>query len=66
MTGYRDRRYPTTDIAARLTPRAGREQGQGLVEYGLILALIALVCAVCLLFFGDQLAALLTLITNQV
>ncbi len=37
-----------------------------MVEYGFILLLIVVVSAVCLLFFGDQLAALLTFITNQV
>lgn len=34
--------------------------GQGLVEYSLILALIAVVAIVALLFLGDQIAAILT------
>jgi Flp pilus assembly pilin Flp len=40
--------------------------GQGIVEYGLILALAVVVCAISLLFFGDQLSALLTFIASQV
>jgi hypothetical protein len=40
--------------------------GQGLVEYGLIMLLVAVVCAVSLLFFGDQLSALLGFIATQV
>jgi Flp pilus assembly pilin Flp len=40
--------------------------GQGLVEYGLILALMAIVCVVSLLFFGDQLSSLLSLIASFV
>ena len=40
--------------------------GQGLIEYGLILALIAVVCAVSLLFFSDQLSSLLSLIASAV
>jgi Flp pilus assembly pilin Flp len=48
--------------------RLGRlsDPGQGIVEYGLILALAVVVCAVSLLFFGDQLSALLTFIASQV
>jgi Flp pilus assembly pilin Flp len=36
------------------------------VEYGLILFLAAVVCAVSLLFFGDQLSSLLSLIASAV
>lgn len=43
-----------------------RQEGQGLVEYGLILFLAAVVCAVSLLFFGDQLSSLLSLIASAV
>jgi Flp pilus assembly pilin Flp len=38
----------------------GRERGQGLAEYALILALIAIVTVVALLFLGDQIGALLS------
>jgi Flp pilus assembly pilin Flp len=40
--------------------------GQGLVEYGLILAIAAVACAVTLVFFGDQLAAILALVASAV
>jgi Flp pilus assembly pilin Flp len=43
-----------------------RSGGQGLVEYGLILLIAAIVCVVSLLFFGDQLSSLLSLITGAV
>ncbi len=42
------------------------DRGQGLVEYGLILAIMVLVCAIALLFFGDQLAAILGFIASKV
>jgi Flp pilus assembly pilin Flp len=41
-------------------------EGQGLVEYGLILVIMALVCVISLVFFGDQLSTLLQLITSAV
>jgi Flp pilus assembly pilin Flp len=40
--------------------------GQGLIEYGLILAIMAVVCVVSLLFFSDQLSSLLSLIASAV
>jgi Flp pilus assembly pilin Flp len=46
--------------------RAGHQSGQGLIEYGLILVLMAVVCTVSLLFFGDQLSYLLSLIGSAV
>jgi Flp pilus assembly pilin Flp len=36
------------------------ERGQGLAEYALILALIAIVAIAALAFFGQQLSAVLT------
>jgi Flp pilus assembly pilin Flp len=46
--------------------RAEQQSGQGLIEYGLILVLMAVVCVVSLLFFGDQLSSLLKLVTSAV
>lgn len=46
--------------------RPSRQEGQGLVEYGLILVIVAVVCVVSLLFFGDQLSSLLQIITSAV
>jgi Flp pilus assembly pilin Flp len=52
--------------AARTTSRASREArgrgGQGLVEYGLILSLMAVAAVVILVFFGDLLAQILAAI----
>jgi Flp pilus assembly pilin Flp len=36
------------------------------VEYGLILAIMVVVCAIALVFFGDQLAAVLGFIASRV
>jgi Flp pilus assembly pilin Flp len=55
----------TAQALARRRTRA-RQEGQGLVEYGLILFLVAVVCVVSLLFFGDQLSSLLSLIASAV
>ena len=58
--------------AARLPERPLRPAdrsgaaGQGLIEYGLILALMAVVCVVSLVFFGDQLSSLLSLIASVI
>jgi Flp pilus assembly pilin Flp len=46
-----------TNVRARLADR-----GQGLAEYALILALIAIVSIVALLFLGEQIAVILGLI----
>ncbi len=56
----------TTGVAlARPTGFLGRAQfGQGLIEYALILSLIAIVTVVSLFFFGDQLSALLSMISS--
>ncbi len=49
---------------------AGRRRdgtaGQGLVEYGLILVLAAIVALVALLFFGGTLGAVLSVIVSWV
>jgi Flp pilus assembly pilin Flp len=43
-----------------------RQAGQGLVEYGLILVVAVIVCVASLLFFGDELSTLLSLIASAV
>lgn len=48
------------------TCRLADDKGQGLVEYGLILVIMALACVISLVFFGDQLSTLLQLITSAV
>ena len=42
------------------------EEGQGLAEYALILALIAIVAIVALLFLGAQISAILRTVGNSV
>ena len=52
--------------ARRDSPSGGSAAGQGLIEYGLILGIMAVVCVVSLVFFGDQLSSLLSLIASAV
>ncbi len=47
-------------------PDAIHAVGQGLVEYGLILSLMAVVAVVALVFFGDAIAAALQLIGDEI
>ena len=49
-------------ILAALHARFSDDHGQGLAEYALILALIAIVAIVALLFLGEQISSIL----NQV
>jgi pilus assembly protein Flp/PilA len=42
------------------------EDGQGLAEYALILALIAIVAIIALIFLGGQVSAILSSIGNSV
>ena len=42
------------------------QSGQGLVEYGVILVIMAVACVVSLVFFGDQLSSLFSLIASAV
>ena len=44
----------------------GRETGQGIVEYGLILSLSALLAVVVLVFFGGTLSAVLEAIGEAI
>ena len=44
----------------------GSEEGQALVEYGLILALVAVVCIVALQLLGTNVAAQLTAIATAI
>jgi pilus assembly protein Flp/PilA len=44
----------------------GRDEGQGLVEYALILILVAIVAIAALLFFGGQVSEILSNVGNSV
>jgi Flp pilus assembly pilin Flp len=46
--------------------RGPTQCGQGLVEYGVILVIMTVACVVSLVFFGDQLSSLLSLIASAV
>jgi Flp pilus assembly pilin Flp len=67
-SGARSSRYRRRPGLARRASAAGRchQAGQGIVEYGLILAIMVVVCIVALVFFGDQLAAILGFIASKV
>ena len=42
------------------------EEGQGLAEYALILALIAIVAIVALIFLGGQVSSILSTVGNSI
>lgn len=46
-------------VARWSAPKSTAAAGQGLVEYALILVLVAIVCIIALSAFGDQVSALL-------
>jgi pilus assembly protein Flp/PilA len=46
--------------------RDPREEGQGLAEYALILALIAIVAIVALIFLGNQVSTILSKVGSSV
>ena len=43
-----------------------REDGQGLAEYALILALIAIIAIIALIFLGGQVSSILSNVGNSV
>jgi Flp pilus assembly pilin Flp len=47
-------------------PGSGSTLGQGLIEYGLILSLSALLAVVLLVFFGGTLSALLQVVGDAI
>ena len=53
-----DRAQDARDLAA--------QEGQGLAEYALILALIAIVAIVALIFLGSQVSSILSTVGNSV
>ena len=53
-------------ICLSLERRRENEDGQGLAEYALILALIAIVAIIALLFLGTQISTILSTIGNAV
>ncbi len=56
-----------TNIYVRMLALLHRdEEGQGLAEYALILALIAIVAIVALIFLGSQVSQILSTVGNSV
>ena len=49
-----------------LVAKARSEDGQGLAEYALILALIAIIAIVALIFLGGQVSQILSTVGNSV
>jgi Flp pilus assembly pilin Flp len=57
-----------TEVIRRLVPKwpDHGEEGQGLAEYALILALIAIVAILSLIFLGDTINDLMSLIGSNI
>jgi pilus assembly protein Flp/PilA len=53
-------------IDAVIASLRGEEDGQGLAEYALILALIAIVAIIALIFLGGQVSKILSNVGNSV
>jgi pilus assembly protein Flp/PilA len=51
---------------AKIVSSLKRDEGQGLAEYALILALIAIVAIIALIFLGNQVSAILSDVGNSV
>ena len=49
-----------------LVAAARREEGQGLAEYALILALIAIIAIVALIFLGGQVSSILSNVGSSI
>jgi pilus assembly protein Flp/PilA len=55
-----------TSLARAFKGAFSREDGQGLAEYALILALIAIVAIVALIFLGSQVSTILSTVGSSV
>jgi pilus assembly protein Flp/PilA len=55
-----------TDLYLRAVRKFRSEDGQGLAEYALILALIAIVAIIALIFLGGQVSTILSTVGNSV
>lgn len=53
-------------IIDRLSRVVRREEGQGLAEYALILALIAIIAIAALVFLGTQISSILSTVGAQI
>ena len=56
-----------TDLYLKVTSALRRdEEGQGLAEYALILALIAIIAIIALIFLGNQVSSVLSKVGNSI
>ncbi len=55
-----------TQLLALISSFRSDDEGQGLAEYALILALIAIVAIVALIFLGNQVSNILNVVANSV
>ncbi|MGK2849980.1 MAG: Flp family type IVb pilin [Candidatus Limnocylindrales bacterium] len=56
-----------TDLYLRVVEKFNRdEEGQGLAEYALILALIAIIAIVALIFLGGQVSKILSTVGSSI
>ena len=55
-----------SEFASRLVQLHRDEEGQGLAEYALILALIAIVAIVALIFLGGQVSSILSTVGSSI
>ncbi len=55
-----------TQLIALITSFRDRDEGQGLAEYALILALIAIVAIIALIFLGSQVSTILNTVGSSV
>ena len=53
-------------LNALISHLGDEEQGQGLAEYALILALIAIIAIAALVFLGNQISGILNVVGNSV
>jgi pilus assembly protein Flp/PilA len=53
-------------VTALISHHRHEERGQGLAEYALILALIAIVAIAALVFLGNQISGILNVVGNSV
>jgi pilus assembly protein Flp/PilA len=56
----------TTRVASLLDRLRGDEDGQGLAEYALILALVAIIAIISLIFLGNQVSDKLSVVGNAI
>ena len=55
-----------TDLYLKIVGSLKRDEGQGLAEYALILALIAIVAIIALIFLGNQVSVTLSTVGKSI